>query len=174
MDRRQRISELGQDRHEEYQEFPDVTGQKIDDGFSYVLKDDPALFYCCDYTCEVVVSQHHVRCAFCNLGACQAHSNSDISGAKGRSVIHPVSQHSDDFVMLLQGVDEPKLVLRRYSCINPDTLCNCLKLSLIHLVKFTSGDNPRTLLEHAELLSDCLGSVGIITCHHNRSDTGFL
>ncbi len=76
--------------------------------------------------------------------------------------------------MLLQSMHKSEFVLRGHSCVDPDILCNFLEFSLIHLIKLSTGNNPRSFFKDPQFLSDGAGSPRIITCDHDRSDACFL
>ena len=69
---------------------------------------------------EVVVQQDHVGRFLGDVGAGDAHGHADVGLAQGRSVVDAVAGHGHDVPLLLQGLHDGELLLRRDPGVDRD------------------------------------------------------
>ena len=67
---------------------------------------------------EVIVGKHHIRNVFGDVRTCDAHSDTDIRGFYGGSVIYTVACHSCNVACCSPLVYDARLVLRLNSRVD--------------------------------------------------------
>ena len=69
-------------------------------------------------SCEVIVHKDHVGRVLGYVSTRDTHCDTDVGCLERHGVVNAVTCHGSDVTVFLKSVDDPYLMLRRYTCIN--------------------------------------------------------
>mmetsp|Transcript_10243 Transcript_10243/g.31962 ORF Transcript_10243/g.31962 Transcript_10243/m.31962 type:complete len:444 (-) Transcript_10243:607-1938(-) len=134
LDRRPHDRQLGHDADEDLQDLGDVHGHDEGHELPDAGVDRPALLHRADDRDEVVIRQDHVRCALGDLGALDAHGDTDVRRLQRRRVVHAVACHGAHEALALQGEDNREFVLGLRTRENTRLGCQLVEIALGQVV----------------------------------------
>ena len=152
----------------------EVTGkQELDGRFDVSVYISPVFdrFYNCG---KVVVCQHHCRGIFGYFTACDTHGHTDISLFQCRGIINAVSGHRYDISFILPCAYNTDLVFRRHAGIDRDAFYKIFQFFIRHLIDLGTLARLGFIFKNTDTFCNCSGRYFMVTCNHDRTDTGFL
>lgn len=156
-------------------DFTDVAGKEVADEGGRVVVDGTALSDSLDNGGEGVIGKDHLGSILSDLGT-SSHGDTDIGSLKSWSIVDTITSHGDDVALGLEDLDELLLVEWLDTGENASGLGGLLTLLLGHVGPLVASEDLALRVsigvDHADLLSDGGGSVGVITSAHDDTDTG--
>jgi hypothetical protein len=113
-----------------------------------VVEDAPTFFYGVYDGRKIVVSKHHVRRFFGNIGTGYTHRDADVGCFHGRGIIHAVTGHGDNLAAGFPRLHHTKLVLGRDAGINRNMVHLLRQLIVAYTVQFLTGDDAVIATRH--------------------------
>ena len=166
----QRGGQTCQSREEDDHDFRDVGREQEEHELADVRVDDASLLHGGDDAGVVVVGQHHVGCAFGDIGAGDAHRHADVGAFDGGRVVHAVAGHGDHFIVGLQGVHDAHLVLGRDAGKDIGVFDDRLELFVVNGVEFRACHDLFAWAQQTDGLGNRAGSVREVACDHHGAD----
>src|SRR5690606_33659507 len=156
---------------EDREHLAHVGGEQVAQELADVLEDLPPFPYGANDGGEVVVGENHVRRFLGDLGASDAHGDSDVGRLQRWRVVDAIACHRHDFAVGLKCVDDPQLVCRRDSGVDRALPYRLLKLLVVHPVQLGTGDCDG-IMRDAEFLGDRRGGARVVARDHYDPDAG--
>ena len=101
--------DLEQDEENEWQDFWDVGGESVGNGFLQVIEDESTFLNTVDDGTEVIIEQKHIGGILSNIRS-GTHGNTNIGFLNSWGVIDTITSDGDDVAGLLASVDDKELL----------------------------------------------------------------
>ncbi len=138
-----------------------------------VVEDAATLLHGVDDRRVVVVGEDHLSGFLRDLGARDAHGDTDVGRLQRGGVVHAVTGHGNDQPVILQRVDDPQLVLWCDARVDVDLPHGGAELVLAHAVDVCAGERSGiAILDDAQIKPDTRGGLGVVAGDHHRADAG--
>ena len=94
----------------------------------------PATLHSLNDRGKIVIRQDHGCCILCNFRSCNSHGNTNISLFKCRCIVDTISGHCHNISPFLPCTDNPDLVLRCHTRVNPDIFHKTIKFFITEFI----------------------------------------
>ena len=170
---RKQGSLVPQDHSEEYGEnLTDIGAQQEADHLADIGIDAAALAHCVYDGGEVVIRQGHVSGTLGYVRTGDTHSASDIGGLQGGSIVYTVTGHRYNLALTLPSLYDADLVFGGNAGVYGNIFNLCIQFGVGHSIQLGTGDSTVALFQNTQF--PCDGGCGnyVVTCDHNRLDSG--